>query len=526
MPKIFISYRRDDSLLHAGRIFDQLALRFDPKDIFMDFTIPTGGDFPQILRDAVQQCDVCLVIIGKQWGDMMHQRTQTGADDWVRFEVRMALDRHANKTCVVMPILVGGAIMPNRALLPTDVHKLLDLNGLSMRDTQRDFHNDIAQLVADIQAVTGASSSNNQPIKPPPPPPPKIDEFATFDSFHKAYNDQKWDEARHFLAQLRSAESLTNTISKALDYYEKELWDILNREALKKKREREYHALRLLSKGNKKTFRATFEDFQKDFPDYDPDPLGHLASRAYDLMPQPFDWIHIPAGKVTLITEDHWSDNYIPKGKGVTFDVPAFDIAKYPVTSAQFDVFVNHPDGYNNPKWWDYSDEAKIWRKDRPKMNSSYFDGADCPRESVSWYDSVAFCLWLSAMTDEKIMLPTEQQWQRAAIGDTQRIYPWGDEIDETYANFGGNIGRTTPVTQYPKGASPYGVMDMAGNVWEWCLTAYYTVNIKLIENNNCVLRGGSWNDPADFVRSAFRIWTAPSDVIDDVGFRCVRSHQ
>ncbi|MCU0480340.1 MAG: toll/interleukin-1 receptor domain-containing protein [Anaerolineae bacterium] len=61
MPKIFISYRRKDSLLHAGRIFDQLALQFDKNQMFMDFAIPTGGDFPQILRDAVANCDVCLV---------------------------------------------------------------------------------------------------------------------------------------------------------------------------------------------------------------------------------------------------------------------------------------------------------------------------------------------------------------------------------------------------------------------------------------------------------------------------------
>jgi len=176
------------------------------------------------------------------------------------------------------------------------------------------------------------------------------------------------------------------------------------------------------------------------------------------LMPKPFAWVDIPAGQVTLTD----IGGYLKEP--TTFAVDAFQMAKYPVTNAQFDVFINHPDGYKNPAWWDFSQDAKKWRAGRPQMDKSGFDGGDCPREMVSWYDSVAFCLWLSAMTDEKIMLPTEQQWQRAAQGDTKNEYPWGDKIDKTFLNYNQNIGRTTPVTQYPKGASPYGVMDMAGN--------------------------------------------------------------
>ncbi len=240
------------------------------------------------------------------------------------------------------------------------------------------------------------------------------------------------------------------------------------------------------------------------------------------ILPQPFEWVHIPAGVVTIDYGDWENRVYVVKHTQ-DFQIESFSIAKYPVTNAQYDVFVNHPDGYKNPKWWDYSDEAKKWRVGRPQMEKSHFDGADCPRETVSWYDSVAFCLWLSAMTDEKIMLPTEQQWQRAAIGDTKRVYPWGNTIDSTYANYDDKVGRTTPVTQYPKGASPYGVMDMAGNVWEWCLTEYETGNNNWAGEGTRVLRGGSWHDSA-WLRASFRDKVIPRSKYHNWGFRIIQN--
>ncbi|MDZ4670918.1 MAG: toll/interleukin-1 receptor domain-containing protein, partial [Phototrophicales bacterium] len=288
MPKIFISYRRKDSLLHAGRIFDQLALRFDPKDIFMDFTIPTGGDFPQILQNAVTSCDVCLVIIGMNWENIIYQRTIENADDWVRYEVKMALQRHTDKKCVVMPILVGGATMPDIKLLPDDIHKLNDLHALSVRDFQRDFHNDIAQLVADIHAVVGKSAPAMP--TPAPTPSPKIDANATFLLFEEARSAKNWDEARQLLAQLRSVDNLSVIIASTLDDDEKELWEAINHEAFQKKRDEDYQFLRIRAKGDKKRFRTAFDAFSRTYPHYDPDPLGHFASRAYDLLPQPFEW--------------------------------------------------------------------------------------------------------------------------------------------------------------------------------------------------------------------------------------------
>jgi len=185
----------------------------------------------------------------------------------------------------------------------------------------------------------------------------------------------------------------------------------------------------------------------------------------------------VTAGQVTLE-----AGGYVAAG-GKTFPVEAFEIAKYPVTNAQYDIFVR--DGYADPQWWNYSPEAVKWRAEHAESMETAFVGDDLPRTNVSWYDAVAFCRWLSAaLTPDpspsgrgektfQIRLPTEQEWQRAAQGDDGRAYPWGAKFDKSRCNF--NTNSPTPVTQYPNGESPFHVLDMSGNVWEWCSTNWGT---------------------------------------------------
>lgn len=166
------------------------------------------------------------------------------------------------------------------------------------------------------------------------------------------------------------------------------------------------------------------------------------------------EWCEIAAGSVTIA--------------GVTCDVPAFYMAKYPVTYAQYEAFVNDG-GYRNRAHW--TDAGWAWKGDTavPEFwQDSAWHIHDHPINGVTWYEAYAFTRWLSARTRLTISLPTEAQWQRAAQGDDGREYPWGHGFDETRCNtVESAIGRTTPVTQYPNGASPFGVLDMSGNVWE-----------------------------------------------------------
>lgn len=189
--------------------------------------------------------------------------------------------------------------------------------------------------------------------------------------------------------------------------------------------------------------------------------LAELTHRTIAILPPPFEWCDIPDGKVTI--------EYSETNKK-EFLIEHFAISKYPITNAQFDMFVNAKDGYNNPAWWDYAAEAYAWRKEKSQPEETAFTGDDLPRTNVSWYEAIAFCRWLSTRLDTNILLPTEQQWQRAAQGDDRRKYPWHNDFDMTRCNTSeSRIASPTSVTMYPNGASCYGVMDLSGNIWEWC---------------------------------------------------------
>jgi formylglycine-generating enzyme required for sulfatase activity len=235
-------------------------------------------------------------------------------------------------------------------------------------------------------------------------------------------------------------------------------------------------------------------------------------------LPSPFAWIDIPAGKVTV--------------KNQTHDVPAFAIAKYPLTNTQFAPFIE-AGGYRERKWWTDAGwgqrERDGWTEPR-FWNDSKWNGTEQPVVGVSWYEAIAYCQWLSEQTGQKILLPTGQQWQRAAQGDDGRDYPWGSQWNRNLCNNNVDkkgIGKTTPVTQYEgNGDSPFGVVDMAGNVWEWCLTEYKSGNNSANGTEVRVLRGGSWFIPDTVIfRCDYRNRNDPYNRYSNWGFRLALSH-
>jgi len=158
--KIFISYRRDDSAGYAGRLFDHLAARFGSKNIFMDIdTIEPGEDFRKVVHNAVGNCDVVLVMIGKQWLTVAGEQGQRRLDDprdWVRMEVSTALTNVQKR---VIPVLVRGASMPGDNELPTDLKELAWRNAIELSDSR--FQHDANRLIEVIEHVSGKSSPAN-----------------------------------------------------------------------------------------------------------------------------------------------------------------------------------------------------------------------------------------------------------------------------------------------------------------------------------------------------------------------------
>ena len=260
--------------------------------------------------------------------------------------------------------------------------------------------------------------------------------------------------------------------------------------------------------------------------------LEDLARITQAILCPPFEWCHVSGGRVTLLEASSFGGT-----KGGEFQTADFAIAKYPITNAQYQCFPDDPNGYSNVTWWGYSPEARQWHKDHPNPQPTAFDGSDLPRTRISWFDSLAFCGWLSAKLQTRnanttpfevanldtwhVRLPIEQEWQRAALGDQDWQYPWGNQLDEKNGNYGNSMGHPTSVGSYPQGRSPYGAEDMIGNVWEWCLTPWGLDGMDISGYSNRVFKGGAWNvSNPEHLRANDRYGHPQRGRLNDAGFR------
>lgn len=235
-------------------------------------------------------------------------------------------------------------------------------------------------------------------------------------------------------------------------------------------------------------------------------------------------WCDVPAGKFLYGEEKQEREIMYP-----------FRIARYPVTYLQFQAFIDSGE-YDDSRWW-AGMPAEYQRQRMTDQNQPY---RNHPRENVSWYQAVAFSRWLDVKyraagligSDVEIRLPLEEEWEYAARGSDGREYPWGDGYSMGYANFDEQeygIGpyflyRTTAVGNYPQGASPFGALDMSGNVLEWCLNDYSNPEITNGYGNgkSKVLRGGSFFDPQHNAAASYRNPNPPSIRHYSYGLRLV----
>jgi formylglycine-generating enzyme required for sulfatase activity len=198
----------------------------------------------------------------------------------------------------------------------------------------------------------------------------------------------------------------------------------------------------------------------------------------------------------------------------------AFEIGKYPVTVAEYACFVRAsgtaaPTG-DDSKWWQVSWQTQL----RERLEH--------PIVMVSWHDATAYAQWLAEHTGQPWRLPSEEEWEKAARWDaatgSARIYPWGDNFDTARCNtYEAGKGTTTPIGSHPSGASPYGVLDMAGNVYEWTSSEYKDYP-ALPPYTDHVQRGAAWStEGARGARVAYRFAQETGLSRGDSGFRLVR---
>jgi formylglycine-generating enzyme required for sulfatase activity len=241
--------------------------------------------------------------------------------------------------------------------------------------------------------------------------------------------------------------------------------------------------------------------------------LGFVVYRAQDsaeyLLPPICD---VPAGGFLMGSDPALDtgayDSELPQP---SVALAAYQIAKYPVTVAEYDCCVRA--GQKEPA---------NWRQQLEKL--------DHPVVDVSWRDAAAYAQWLSERSGQPWRLPSEAEWEKAARGTDARIYPWDDTFRRTRCNSSeGKKGSTTPVGSYLRGVSPYGALDIIGNVWEWTSSLFRPYPYAASDGRertesaeNRVLRGGSWDFSSWFARAAFRFDFTPDSALDNFGFRLI----
>jgi formylglycine-generating enzyme required for sulfatase activity/acetyl esterase/lipase len=248
------------------------------------------------------------------------------------------------------------------------------------------------------------------------------------------------------------------------------------------------------------------------------------------------DYVLVPAG--AFMMGDRAGDGLARERPAHTVELAAFYIARLEVTNRDWQRFRDDA-GYDDPKFWPDGhavprDQVPYWTQ--PNNHGGGTPGSEeYPVIGVNWDAATAYCAWLSARTGKRYRLPTEAEWEKAARGTDARRYPWGESIDRTLANYVGAQAYDTvqPVGHYPPGASPYGALDMAGNVLEWCQDwydrDYYAVSPRRNPQGPQtgayrVVRGGSFFVEASDLRTSARSAAWPSFLGHRmIGFRPVR---
>ena len=251
------------------------------------------------------------------------------------------------------------------------------------------------------------------------------------------------------------------------------------------------------------------------------------------VQPPPINTVLIPAGEFQMGSN---ASNAESDEKPMhTVYVDSYYIDKYEVTNAKFKQFVDA-----NPQW----QKDRIPRKFHNSQYLDFWQGNSYPPDKedhpvvyVSWYAAMAYAKW------EGKRLPTEAEWEKAARGELDGLkYTWGNMVDPSKANYGGQVGDTTPVGAYP--ANDYGLYDMVGNVMEWCLDGYETdfysrsprqnpiaggMLTDIVNNFQGVIsrravRSGCWYNVPLHIRVADRYGTNPDHASKGRGFRCADS--
>ena len=483
---IFISYRRDDSAGHAGRLFDRLSAHFGDGQIFMDIDhIEPGADFAQAIEEAVGSCEVLIALIGQDWLASADEagRRLDNPNDFVRLEISAALARGVR----VIPLLVQGARMPRPQDLPEDLSALSRRNALELSDARWKY--DVDQLIAALEKTLARKHEARLATVPPA---------------GKSTNTSTGLSPAATETTQRDPGTQAGVTARLG----------LRRLGLRKPVLLAAAALTFVAVAAVAAVLFVMKPWQSTAP---PAPLNTNApaenkntSTEPNATPSPTNSPVPPAGMV-----------YVPGGEFMmgrdgedVYERPAHSVNVRPffidaneVTCEEYAKFIRATGHAAPPGWAQGSFPPGAGRK---------------PVTGVTWDDAVAFSKWAGKR------LPTEAEWEFAARGNDGRRYPWGDDWRAGAANAEGASGGAVDVGSFQEGKSPFGAFDMVGNVWEWTaskLTSYPGGSLPATAPDDWkVIRGGSFESNRNQATTTYRR-SYPERGAPDysrIGFRCV----
>jgi formylglycine-generating enzyme required for sulfatase activity len=512
--KVFINYRRGDSMSTAGRLHDRLAQAFGRKNIFMDVDhIPPGVDFVKHLNTQVATCDVFLAVIGPNWldakDDSGHRRIDN-PDDFVTIEITAALARDIR----VIPVMVDGAHLPKAGDLPEHLKPLLLRHAVELRNTQ--FGRDAEALVQKVR-----EAFKGERVAP-----------------------------RRWLAVTASA-----LLAVWIGLYQMgvPVWmpqtpgvvqpDTRSAEKIKS----DADAKRVAEAKGDSGVVPLSPERERSLKPKD-------VFQECDNCPE---MVVVPAGSFTMGSPKNETGRLDNEGpQRIVKIAKPFAVGKFHVTVDQFAAFVMET-GYDaGSKCYAFEGGRWLEKEGRSWRDPGFAQAGAHPAVCLSWNDAKAYADWLAGKTGKTYRLLTEAEWEYAARARTEPgTYPrysfrndekdlcrYGNGADQstkslpgtkdwTFAPCNDGYAYTSPVGSFA--ANGFALYDMQGNASQWTADCWHDSYAGAPSDGTAwtagdcgrrVVRGGSWNDSPLYLRSAVRGGDATVNRSNNVGFRLART--
>jgi formylglycine-generating enzyme required for sulfatase activity len=514
--KIFICYARVDK-----PFCKEFVKVIDNHDVFLDDRMYAGDDWWSIILQRIAWCEVFVFLISMN-GLRSH---------YCNRELQVALKLGK----AILPVLVDAEAEKH---IPASLSKIqwADMTGTVTDDVKNYVTRSLYEIEQRITSRKASPAPAQVGIGHEPPPYPTNDDPVTHIGMaSKAMEKGDFERARDILMRLNRQNTIQGMQRQIVEDMIQHNDALLAEQMTERQRDMDYRILYELAQYpiNRASAVKYFRDFQRRFPDYDPRGVTKLlfgdrpnfpaAPQAASAAPMPTP--RPQTGKLATAGIQGFRMDMLEFLPVHTVSrMRPFEMARYPIVNAQFNMFLRDPNGAARTRWWSYSSYAQNYHQKNNQIRPSSNTGDTHPRDSISWYDAVAFCYWLSEKLGKKVFLPTRAQRMRAAQGSDGRIFPWGSIFNKELCN-SRESGRasTTPVTMFPGGASPYGIMDMSGNCWEWCVDApSHNRPFDLKTNAKRAVMGGGFRSNQAQLVNDYTLEQAPDTQWPMIGFRVI----